>query len=264
MKNSWPSIQNISARLNILSVGISITSMSEVLAIIESLIKQGERNYVCVTGVHGVMECQKNERLRQIHNASGLTVPDGMPLVWIGRLNGFKNISRVYGPDLMLKIFKLSQRKGYTHFLYGGNIGVAEKLQRILEKKFPGIHIVGTYTPPFRSLNKQETKELQEQVSQLKPDLFWVGMSTPKQEKFMADYIHKLDTKVMIGVGAAFDIHAGIIKDAPRLFKIIGMQWFYRLCQEPKRLWRRYLYNNPVFVYKYLMQLFASINKRNI
>jgi N-acetylglucosaminyldiphosphoundecaprenol N-acetyl-beta-D-mannosaminyltransferase len=247
----------------VLGVKINAISIFQGVCTIKRWIERVDQNYVCVTGVPGILECQHDNDLRAVHNSSGLTVPDGMPLVWIGYLNGFKNISRVYGPDLMLEICKISLRKGYTHFLFGGNIGVAEKLRKKLEERFPGIHIVGIYTPPFRPLNEQEEKDLQEQVRKLKPDIFWVGVSTPKQERFMAEYIHKLDTKVMIGVGAAFDIHAGIIKDAPKLFKIIGMQWFYRLCKEPKRLWRRYLYNNPVFVYKYLMQLFASINARN-
>lgn len=255
---------NAHLRVNVLGVGLSATNMPDAVSIINTWIERDKRNYVCVTGVHGVMECQKDKNLRSIQNNSGLTVPDGMPMVWIGRFKGYKNMSRVYGPDLMLEVCKISVVKGYKHFLYGGNIGVAETLRKKLQEKFSGIHIVGTYTPPFRHLNEQEEKDLKELVYKLKPDLFWVGMSTPKQERFMADYIHKLDAKVMIGVGAAFDIHAGLIKDAPKLFKIIGMQWFYRLCQEPKRLWRRYLYNNPVFVCKYLMQLFASINTRNI
>ncbi len=249
--------------MNVLGIEISVTNMLEVISIIRTWIERNRRNYICVTGVHGVMECQRDENLRNIHNSGGLIVPDGMPLVWISRLNGFNNATRVYGPDLMLEICKISVLKGYTHFLYGGNIGVAEILRKKLEEKFPGIRIVGTYTPPFRPLNDQEERDLQEQVNRVKPDLFWVGMSTPKQERFMAEYIHKLDTKVMIGVGAAFDIHAGIIKDAPNLFKIIGMQWFYRLCKEPKRLWMRYLYNNPMFVYKYLVQLVNSNKKRN-
>lgn len=248
---------------NVLGVKINAINMYNVVSIIRSWIESNERHYICVTGAHGVMECQKDKELIHIHNTSGLTVPDGMPLVWIGRLNGFKNISRVYGPDLMLEIFKVSLFKGYTHFLYGGDIGIAEVLKTKLEDKFQAVRIVGTYTPPFRPLNAKEEEELQEKINKLKPDLLWVGLSTPKQEHFMAEYIHKLDTKVMIGVGAAFDIHAGHKKDAPKLFKITGMQWFYRLCKEPKRLWRRYIHNNPVFVYKYLMQLFTSINRRN-
>lgn len=251
-------------RVNVLDVGINATNIAEVVNTILFWIKNSEKHYVCVTGVHGVMECQQDIILMQIHNNSGLTVPDGMPMVWLGRMHGFKNISRVYGPDLMLEICEVSLKKGLTHFLYGGNIGVTESLKKKLEYKFPGIQIVGTYTPPFRRLKKQEEKELIKQVSEVKPDIFWVGMSTPKQELFMAEYIPQLTTKVMVGVGAAFDIHAGYKKDSPKLFKIIGMQWFYRLCQEPKRLWRRYLYNNPAFVYKYLIQVFTSHFTRNI
>ena len=248
-------MRNTPLRVNVLGVGLSAINMPDAVSIIHAWIERDKQNYVCVTGVHGVMECQKDEDLKHIHNTSGLTVPDGMPLVWIGRLNGFKSISRVYGPDLMLEMCRMSLTQGYTHFLYGGNVGVAEELRIKLEEEFPGIRIVGTYTPPFRPLNEREEEELRDQVDLLKPDIFWVGLSTPKQERFMAEYIHKLHTKVMIGVGAAFDIHAGYAKDAPIFFKKIGMQWFYRLCQEPRRLWRRYLYNNPVFIYKYIKQL---------
>lgn len=242
-------------RVNVLGVGISATKMPDAVSIIHNWIVRNERHYVCVRDIHGVMESQKDEKLRRIHNVSGLTVPDGMPLVWIGRLNGFKNISRVYGPDLMLEVCRMSLRKGYTHFLYGGNIGVAEELRKKLEEKFPGIHILAAYTPPFRRLSDPEEIELCDLVDKLKPDIFWVGLSTPKQERFMAEYIHKLNTKVMIGVGAAFDIHAGKIKDAPDFLKKIGMQWCYRLFKEPKRLWRRYLYNNPRFIGLAALQL---------
>ena len=250
--------KGVAQRVNILGVGISVTNIQNALATIEGWIDQGERHYVCVTGVHGVMECQKDEDLRPIHNASGLTVPDGMPTVWAGRLQGFECMDRVYGPDLMREVCKMSVPKGYTHFLYGGNVGVAEALRENLEERFPGIRIVGTYTPPFRLLNEQEGAELCEQVARLKPDFFWVGLSTPKQERFMAEYIHKLDTKVMLGVGAAFDVHLGFTKDAPDWIKKISMQWLHRLCQEPRRLWRRYLYNNPVFVYKFVKQLMTG------
>lgn len=251
-------MQNIPPQINILGVNICATNMSNVLTTIERWIEHGERHYVCVRDVHGVMECQNDEDLRQIHNNSGLTVPDGMPIVWAGWLKGFDHMSRVYGPDLMLEICELSVKNGYTHFLYGGNKGVAKELQENLERRFPGIRIVGIYTPSFRPLNNNEERKLRKQMAQLKPDLFWVGLSTPKQERFMAEYIQKLDTKIMLGVGAAFDIHAGRTRDAPDWIKKIGMQWLHRLYQEPRRLWRRYLYNNPVFVYKYIKQLMTG------
>lgn len=246
------------SRINILGVGIDPVTIDEAVKTIMQWVDRGKQHYVCVTGVHGTMECQKDQSFMRIHNTSGLTVPDGMPIVWCGRLQGFNNLSRVYGPDLMLEVCKASVQKGYTHFLFGGNAGVAESLQKNLEKIFPGIRITGTYTPPHRSLDEQEEKELIDKVSRLKPAIFWVGLSTPKQERFMAEYIHKLDTMVMLGVGAAFDIHARYTKDAPDVFKKTGMQWFYRLCQEPRRLWRRYLFNNPVFIYKFAKQMLAQ------
>jgi len=251
-------MSNIPPRVNVLGVNICATNMSNVLAIIESWIEHAEHHYVCVTGVHGVMECQKDENLREIHNDSGLTVPDGMPMVWAGRLRGFTHMTRVYGPDLMLEVCKLSIKNAYTHFLYGGDMGVADALKENLEKRVPNIRIVGTYTPPFRPLTNQEERELQKQIARLKPDFFWVGLSTPKQERFMAEYVHKLDAKVMFGVGAAFDIYTGRTRDAPDWIKKIGMQWLHRLCQEPRRLWRRYLYNNPVFIYKFIKQIITG------
>lgn len=251
-------MQKNNSRVNVLGVGINPANMNETVATIMRWVDRNEKQYVCVTGVHGVMECQKDKHLEHIHNTSGLTVPDGMPMVWIGRLQGFAHISRVYGPDLMTEVCKASVQKGYSHFLYGGNFGVAGALKKILEERFPGIRILGTYTPPFRPLNDQEEVDLFKQVEQTKPDIFWVGLSTPKQEKFMAAYIQKLNTKVMLGVGAAFDVHTGNIKDAPDWIKITGMQWMHRLSHEPRRLWRRYLYNNPAFVYKFFKQMLTQ------
>ncbi len=213
----------LSSRVNVLGVGISTTCMSEAVDIIFDWLAKREKHYVCVRDVHGVMASQRDEELLSIHNSSGLTVPDGMPLVWVGRMMGYPNIRRVYGPDLMIEICKLSVQKGYRHFLYGGNTGIAVELKRNLEDRFPGIRITGTYTPPFRPLNHCEQERLIRMVARLKPDLFWVGISTPKQEYFMAEYIHKLDTSVMLGVGAAFDIHTGHAKDAPSWIKNIGM-----------------------------------------
>jgi N-acetylglucosaminyldiphosphoundecaprenol N-acetyl-beta-D-mannosaminyltransferase len=248
-------------RLNVLGIGVSTTNLPAALSTLEDWIINGRKTYVCVTGVHGVMEAQKDAKLKEIHNQSGLTVPDGMPLVWAGKIYGHKNMGRVYGPDFMLEVCKVSVQRQYTHFLYGGKEGVAEKLKENLVKKFPGLSIVGTYTPPFRPLNEQEEEGLIQKVAGCCPDLFWVGLSTPKQERFMYHYLPKLDTGVMIGVGAAFDIHAGLFKDPPEWIKQSGLQWGYRLGQDPRRLWKRYLTNNPVFVGKFLRQLFADILK---
>lgn len=240
--------------VNVLGVSINAVDMDECAEACEGLISEG-RGYVCVTGVHGVMEAQADPQFRSVLNRSFLSVPDGMPLVWIGHLYGWREMRRVYGPDLMLELCRRSVQHGYRHFLYGGDQGVAEELARCLERRIPRLQIVGTYTPPFRPLNAEEEAELRSQVAVCKPDIFWVGLSTPKQEKFMAQYLNNLDTKLMIGVGAAFDIHTARIKDAPRWMKVAGLQWLHRLVQEPRRLWKRYLVNNPKFVLQIALQL---------
>lgn len=243
------------SRANVLGVGIDVLNMPTAVSAIDAALSSGQKGYVCVTGVHGVMETQRDLRLKTILNSSFLTTPDGMPTVWVGRWQGFRDMERVYGPDLMLEICRLSLAKGYTHFLYGGKPGVARRLERELRRGFPGIRILGTHCPPFRELNQDEEDELIQLVADLKPDVFWVGLSTPKQERFMAEFIHKLDTKLMLGVGAAFDIHAGLLSDSPAWVKKAGLQWLHRLAQEPSRLWKRYLINNPEFLLKICLQL---------
>jgi N-acetylglucosaminyldiphosphoundecaprenol N-acetyl-beta-D-mannosaminyltransferase len=242
-------------RVNILGVGVHAVDMPQALDVVDSAVSQDRKGYVCVTGVHGIMEAQKDAAFEGIINRSLLTIPDGMPTVWVGWLNGFSHMRRVAGPDFMLSVCELSVRKGYTHFFYGGNEGVAEELKSELTRRFPGLKVVGTYTPPFRPLNHFESAELQMQISELRPDFFWVGLSTPKQERFMQEYLPKLETKLMVGVGAAFDMHTGRVQDAPDWVKNAGLQWLHRLLQEPSRLWKRYLINNPIFVYKMTKQL---------
>jgi N-acetylglucosaminyldiphosphoundecaprenol N-acetyl-beta-D-mannosaminyltransferase len=177
-----------------------------------------------------------------------------MPMVWLGRLAGNGSMGRVYGPELMERVMEWSRHSGATHFLFGGNTGVAEELKARLEQRFPGVRIVGTYTPPFRPLNADEEADLARQVAACRPDFFWVGLSTPKQERFMDAFGPRLDATVMLGVGAAFDFHAGRVSQAPRWIQRSGLEWFYRLCAEPRRLWKRYLTNNPRFVVRVLAQ----------
>ena len=242
-------------RVNILGVGVTAMDMPQAVRMATSAVSQDRKGYVCVTGVHGIMEAQADPAFRAILNRSLLTTPDGMPTVWVGRINGYSRMRRVYGPDFMLNVCAASVGPGYTHFLYGGVEGVAEQLKDELTKKFPGLKIVGTYTPPFRPLNASENSALQSQIATLRPDFFWVGLSTPKQERFMAEYLPQLETRVMVGVGAAFDMHTGRAKDSPDWVKRAGLQWLHRLLQEPSRLWKRYLINNPIFVYKMTSQL---------
>jgi N-acetylglucosaminyldiphosphoundecaprenol N-acetyl-beta-D-mannosaminyltransferase len=241
-------------RANVLGVGIHALNMESAVRAVEAGIDAGIKGYVCVTGVHGVMEAQKDPGFLAILNRSFLTTPDGTPTVWVGRSQHFSGMGRVYGPDLMLEVCRISPPKRYTHFLYGGKPGVVEVLRKSLETRFPGIRIVGSYTPPFRPLNPAEEEDLLHYVSRVRPDCFWVGLSTPRQERFMAEFVGKLDAHLMFGVGAAFDIHAGLLKDSPQWIKKAGFQWLHRMLQEPRRLARRYFTNNPHFLLAILLQ----------
>jgi N-acetylglucosaminyldiphosphoundecaprenol N-acetyl-beta-D-mannosaminyltransferase len=254
MGNACFRVVEVPPRVNVLGVGVSVLNLQKAVETLAAAVTGRHRGYVCVTGVHGVMESQADESLRRIHNQSLLTTPDGMPMVWLGRLAGHRDMGRVYGPELMEHVFEWSRKSGATHYFFGGNTGVAEELKARVESRFPGIRIVGTHTPPFRPLNAAEDAALIAEVERLKPDFFWVGLSTPKQERFMSAYGPRLAATVMLGVGAAFDFHAGRVSQAPRWIQRSGFEWLYRLCAEPRRLWKRYLTNNPRFVLRLLGQ----------
>ena len=243
------------ARANVLGIGIHATDIGAALGTIAHAITTHTRGYICAAGVHGVMEAQRDTSLRRIFSQALLVVPDGMPTVWMGRLQGLRHMRRVFGPDLMLAAFGSPALRRCSHFLYGGNKGVARQLQANLQRRFPQARIVGTYTPPFRPLNDAENDRLFETVALTRPDIMWVGLSTPKQERFMAEYLPRLDTTLMIGVGAAFDFHTGRLKDSPPWVKQMGLQWLHRLAQEPARLGKRYLSNNPRFLMHAFLQL---------
>ena len=242
-------------RANVLGVSVSAISMTDAVYYTDMLLQGNSQGYVCVTGVHGVMEAQTDERFRSILNSSFLTTPDGMPTVWVGRLQGFTSMTRVSGPEYMVEICKLSVERGYKNFLFGGKPGVAEDLKKSLTDRFPGLQITGTYTPPFRPLNREEESDLEDRLREAQADILWCGISTPKQERFMAQYCGKLPVKLMVGVGAAFDIHSGNSKDAPEWVKDAGMHWFVRLLRDPRRLAGRYLKNNPRFLWQIALQL---------
>jgi N-acetylglucosaminyldiphosphoundecaprenol N-acetyl-beta-D-mannosaminyltransferase len=241
-------------RANILGVGVSVINMVMALHAIEGWIARRESHYICVTGVHGVMESQRDAELRRIHSTAGLVTPDGMPLVWLSRRMGFRHVERVYGPDLLLAVCERSLAWGSCHFFYGGAPGVAETLARRLQSRFPGLRLAGTYSPPFRPLTLEEDQAVVERINAAQPDIVWVGMSTPKQERWMAEHVGRLSASVLVGVGAAFDFHAGLKRQAPRWMQTSGLEWLFRLLVEPRRLWRRYLINNPWFLWLILLQ----------
>jgi N-acetylglucosaminyldiphosphoundecaprenol N-acetyl-beta-D-mannosaminyltransferase len=241
-------------RANILGVGVSAINLPLAVGLILDAVQANRKGYVAVTGVHGVSEAQTDIEFRRILNRAFLNTPDGMPMSWVGRLQGFREMNRVYGPDLLLEMAASSTPGNIRHFFYGGGSGVAQSLKANLESQFPGIIVCGTYTPPFRALNVNEASELVRQMSECRPDICWVGLSTPNQERFMAEYLTKLPVKIMIGVGAAFDMHSGKLKQAPYWMQRGGLEWFFRLTQEPKRLWKRYLVNNPLFILRIVAQ----------
>ncbi len=247
-------------RANVLGVGISAINMEMALSIIEGWITRGERQYICLATVNGIMECQRDPALTEAFNSSGLTTPDGMPLVWLSRLHGFERVGRVYGPDLMEALCELSRKKGYRHYLYGGADGVAELLKSRLCERFPGLEIVGTQSPPFRPLTPQEDTEAVCSINEAEPDIVWIGLGSPKQDHWMSAHVGRIAAPVLIGVGAAFDFHAGRKKQAPRWMQRSGLEWLFRLTQEPGRLWWRYLVYNPLFVTLVLLQR-ASIKR---
>jgi len=245
-------------RANVLGVGVHAVDLPRSLEVIESALGNRQAGYVCVTGVHGVMEARRDARFREILDHALLVTPDGMPTVWVGRAQGYKAMRRVFGPDLMLELCRRSVEKNFRHFLYGGPPGVAEALRCNLELWFPGIHVVGTFTPPFRPLLPHELVALEDLFTRTNPDIVWVGLSTPKQERFMAEFVPRLKRGVMIGVGAAFDFHTGRLKDAPAWVKNSGLQWLHRVLQEPSRLGKRYLVNNSRFLWEIFRQ-FAGL-----
>jgi N-acetylglucosaminyldiphosphoundecaprenol N-acetyl-beta-D-mannosaminyltransferase len=235
-------------RVDVLGVGISAISLDGAVAEITRWIDNGEHHYVCVTNVHTVIECQHDEELRRIHNESGLTTPDGMPIVWCAKRAGADGVTRVYGPDLMQALSKSLAQYGSSVFLYGTTARTLELLTARLISDFPGLRIVGTYAPPFRPLTPVEDADVVRMINDSGADVVWVGLGAVKQEYWMAEHIDVLHAHALIGVGAAFDFHAGVVKQAPLWMQRHGLEWFYRLCREPRRLWRRYLRTNPAFV----------------
>jgi N-acetylglucosaminyldiphosphoundecaprenol N-acetyl-beta-D-mannosaminyltransferase len=241
--------------VNILGVKVSAVNMTLVLQIIDQWIRTRRSNYVCVTPVHSIMECYDSQDLTDIYNDAGLVTPDGMPLVWLSRLQGHPEVSRVYGPDLMLALCEYGLSRSYRHYFYGGAEGVADLLVEQLRTKFPEIKIAGVYSPPFRSLSLEEEQAVAERINATLPDIVWVGLGAPKQERWMSAHLGRLSAPALIGVGAAFDFHAGLKPQAPGWMQRNGLEWVFRLVSEPRRLWKRYLINNPRFIAHTLLQL---------
>lgn len=242
-------------RFNVLGVGVHALSLDEARDHLLATRGQKRRGCAYATGVHGVSEAQRDPALRALYNRAWLNVPDGMPLVWLGRWHGHRAITRVYGPDLMLAVCDAGRAIGLTHYFYGGAPGVAELLREKLTARFPGLSVVGTFTPPFRPLTPEEFATFRADVAARQPDIIWVSLGAPKQEKFADAVWSQLDAGALVTVGAAFDFHTGRVRQAPRWMMRAGLEWFFRLAMEPRRLAGRYLVHNPLFILRTFAQL---------
>lgn len=231
----------------ILGVNVSCLNMKKTIEFVNTNIDKLYGNYICVSNVHTTVMSYENEDYKNIQNSAVLVLPDGKPLSSIARKRGYKKIDRVTGPDFMDNILKISPSKKYKHFFYGSTNETIEKLKINLEKKYPNTEIVGIYSPPFRELSEDEDKKIVEMINKANPDFVWVGLGAPKQELWMYNHKKRINS-LMVGVGAAFDYFAGNIKRAPKWMQKMSLEWLYRLIQDPKRLFKRYMYTNFKFI----------------
>ena len=238
----------IPGSFTVLGVRVDAVQIPDVIELMERWIAaRSACHFIAFTGMHGISETQYDPSFKQILNSADLVVADGMPLVWLGRWHGYAMRRRVYGPELM-ETFCRKTGPLYRHYFYGGGPGVADRLAEILKQRY-GVRTVGTYSPPFRPLTEEEKVEVDRRIQAAAPDVVWVGMSTPKQERWMYEHRPRLTVPLMAGVGAAFDFIAGTVKQAPAWMQENGLEWFFRLVQEPRRLWRRYLVFGSKFVW---------------
>lgn len=245
-------------RFDLFGVSISAVDVMGTVDVMEAWIREGHRDYVILTGAHGVVEMQDDSELRAINNRSGLTTPDGMPIVWWGRAKGFPEIEKVYAPDIMTETFRRSAARGDRHFFYGGAEGVADTLASKMTARFPGLSVAGTHCPPFRTLEDAEEDAIAERINATNPDIVWVGLGCPKQERWIARNRHRLSAPVLIGVGAGFDFLAGGSRHAPGWVQQSGFEWLFRLASEPRRLWPRYSSVVPRFLWLSLRALVSG------
>jgi len=246
------------ASVNILGVNVSAATLAEVVQdVVAWATRQSESppRFVSATSVHGLIEATRDPGFRAILNGASRVTPDGMPLVWFGRLCGRTAMERVYGPDLMKEVCRQTAGLGVRHFFYGGARGVPEELAWRLQAEFPGLEVAGTLSPPFRALTELEVSEIVTRINVTGAEIVGVGLSTPKQERWIAAVCGRLSARVVLSVGAAFDFHTGRVRQAPQWMQARGLEWLFRLSQEPRRLWRRYAYNNPIFLWLALLQL---------
>jgi N-acetylglucosaminyldiphosphoundecaprenol N-acetyl-beta-D-mannosaminyltransferase len=246
-------------RRDVLGIPMAMTDYAGAMDVMDEMVEHRERGWICAAAVHSVMVAQDDALMRKALTDAVITVPDGMPIVWAANMLGEDLPNRVYGPELMRRYCERSVQRGHRVWLYGGrDQGALVQLALTLRKKHPGIQIVGGYSPPFRPLTEEEDETIAAQINEARPDVLWVGIGVPKQEKWMVHMRERLHVPVMCAVGAAFDFHAGRVSQAPGWMQERGLEWTYRIAQEPRRLLPRYLYTNPRFMLSFVRQYLAE------
>jgi len=240
-------------QFEILKVRFNLIAYNVVMETIERWRQNGERHLVAVTNPHSVLLCHRDKEMRKAMGLADIVLPDGVGIVLAARLLSYPHNGRVTGPALILKLCDWGRKYRYRHYFYGGSEGVANRLAERLSKLYPGLQVAGTHCPPFRPLTEEEDKDIVEDINSTNPDIVWVGLGAPKQEKWMAGHLGHINATAMIGVGAAFDFHSENVKWSPAWARRLGMEWAYRLAQNPRRMWRRNL-DSPLFLLRVIQQ----------
>ncbi len=243
---------------DVLGVRISALNLDKAEAAIVRMIADRAKGYVCVAPVSTVMDCQDDPAYRMIVNNADLVTPDGMPMVWLGRMAGHNDVHRTYGPDLMQQLCDHGRALGWKHFFYGGTPDVCDRLEHCLKERFPGLNVVGKFSPPFMPKPERAGDDVIALINREKPDIIWVGLGAPKQDFWNVLNRAALEAPVLVGIGAAFDFISGAKPQAPRWMQAFGVEWLFRLCCEPHRLWRRYLIGNVRFIVLLIKQSFGK------
>lgn len=249
------------APADILNVPFDLLSYDQAIEAIFTCWQSGHRGYVVLANPHSVLTCRRDPRMARAARSALLVLPDGAGIILASRILGYTHHGRVAGPTLILRLCDSGRQYGWRHYFYGGSEGVAEQLAATLCERYPGLAVAGTCCPPFRPLSPCEDQQIVDEINASRPDIVWVGLGAPKQEKWMLDHADRIQAPVMIGVGAAFDFHSGRMPWAPSWVRRLGLEWAYRLALEPKRMWRRNL-DSPLFVLHVLRQKAASLVRR--
>ncbi len=231
----------------ILGIPFDLVDYASVFSVVEGWRSQGRRSWLAITNPHSIMVCHRDPEMRNATVGAGMVLPDGVGITLAARILGYSHHGRVTGPMLMLRLCDWGREKGFRHFFYGGAPGVAEELAACLIERFPGLQVAGSYCPPFRPLTPEEDEEVVGRINAARPDILWVGLGAPKQEKWIAAHRDRLEAPVCVGVGAAFDFHSGRVPWAPAWVRKAGLEWVVRLVLEPRRMWRRN-WDNVIFL----------------